>query len=352
MIKKILYGVLVFVVCVLAFAVKTYFYAGEYKTITSRYDGTCRAVTGISGAEDITIHPGSGLAFISSYNRFSYKAGEPTPGAIFTLDFRDPKAVPEDIALPPKLEFHPHGISLYEGENGETYLFAINHNERGNFVEIYQYVDGQLEHQETVTHELMHEPNDLIAVGPREFYLSNHMGSTSSLGQKLERFIPLSRSYVLYYDGNTMRKAAEDIGAANGMAVSPDGTKLYVAATQGKHVLVYDRDPQTAELALRDTIALDGFPDNIEMDRDGNLLVAVLPKALTYLAHRKDPDVMAPTMVVKITFGEGGDYEVSNIYTDDGSNIKAATVAAPFPGGFLLGPSRDDRNHILVCRNE
>jgi arylesterase/paraoxonase len=309
-------------------------------------------VLSIPGAEDITIDPGSGLAFISSYDRMLYKAGLPSPGTIFTLDFNDPHAVPQDITVNPKLEFHPHGISLYQDPNGKTYLFAINHNQKGNFVEIYDYHNGQLKHVETVSHALMHEPNDLVAVGPRQFYISNNHGSTSSLGKNLERFIPLSRSYVLYYDGKDMTIAAKDIGAANGMAISPDGKTIYVAATEGKSIHRYNRDSGTGALNLDDILPVDGFPDNIEMDNEGSLFVAVLPKALTYLAHRKNPDNPAPTVIVKISFNKDDRYTIEEVYADDGTNINAATVAAPFTGGMILGPSRDKRHHILICYNK
>lgn len=350
--KKATVTLIIIVLCILAFGVKTYFYAGEYKTISSHYNGACRAVSGIPGAEDITIDPGSGLAFISSYDRMLYKAGRPSPGSIFTLDFNDPNAVPQDITINPKLEFHPHGISLYNDSNGKTHLFVINHNEKGNFVEIYDYHNGQLKHIETVSHDLMHQPNDLVAVGPRQFYVSNHLGSTSSPGQYLERFIPLHRSYVLYYDGKEMTIAAKDIGAANGMATSPDGETIYVAATQGKSIHRYHRDSATGTLNLDDTLPVDGFPDNIEMDNEGDLLVAVLPKALTYLAHRKNPDKPAPTVIVKISFNENDHHTTEEVYADDGTTINAATVAAPFTGGMVLGPSRDKRHHILICYNK
>lgn len=350
--KKAAVILIIIVLSIVAFGAKTYFYAGEYKTIISHYNGRCRAVAGIPGAEDITIDPASGLAFISSYDRMLYKTGLPSPGAIFTLDYEDPQAVPLDITINPKNEFHPHGINLYQDPNGKTYLFAINHNQKGNFVEIYEYHNGQLKHVDMVSHPQMHEPNDLVAVGPRQFYVSNNHGSASALGKNLERFIPLSRSYVLYYNGKEMAIAARDIGAANGMAISPDGETLYVAATEGKRIHTYHRDSATGALTLTDTLPVDGFPDNIEMDNDGNLFVAVLPKALTYLAHRKNPDNPAPTVIVKISFNKGDRYTIEEVYADDGTNINAATVATPFSGGMILGPSRDKRHHILICYNQ
>ena len=35
--------------------------AGQFKTIDSHFTGTCRSVEGVVGAEDLTIHPKTGI---------------------------------------------------------------------------------------------------------------------------------------------------------------------------------------------------------------------------------------------------------------------------------------------------
>jgi hypothetical protein len=49
---------------------------GEFRTLTPHFDGTCTAVPGVVGAEDITIHPRTGIAYISSYDRRAVMAGK------------------------------------------------------------------------------------------------------------------------------------------------------------------------------------------------------------------------------------------------------------------------------------
>lgn len=333
-------------------ALWVYYSAGEFATISPHYDGTCVAVYGMPGAEDITVHPKTGIAFISSYDRRRYRAGMDVEGAIFAVDTTAKNPVPKKMTGGFKQEFHPHGISLYIDRDGKTLLFAINHRKAGDYVEIFEYVDGALEHRESISDPLMWRANDLQAVGPRSFYVTNDHGSHSSMGRLFEDFIPLRNAYVLYFDGVVMGYAAKGIGQANGINISPDGNTIYVAATTEKAIRVFSREPKSGSLTPSLTIPLGGFPDNIEVDHAGHLYVASMPKGLTYLIHSSNGDKLAPTQILEITHTEEGSNNVDELYVDDGHAISAATVASPFKGGMLLGPSKDKRNQVLVCRDQ
>lgn len=334
-----------------AFIVRTYYFAGEFKSIQPHYNGECIAVHGMPGSEDITIDQRHGLAFISSYNRRLYKAGLEVQGAIFSLDYKGADHAPHALTTGFKSVFHPHGINLYQDPDGQTFIFAINHTKRGNSVEIFEYKGGRLEHLETIKNPLMISPNDILAVGRRKFYISNDHGSTTSPGRIIEDFIPLKRSHLLYYDGETMTIAAGEIGGANGIAMSADGRTLYLSATTEKAIKVFKRDINTGSLTYQLSIPLGSFPDNIEKNEEGILYVACMPKALTYMAHKKS-NKPAPSQIFRVAKKGNNDYSVEEVYYDDGKNINAATVAAPFRDGMLLGASRDMRNHILICRDK
>ena len=133
--------------------------------------------------------------------------------------------------------------------------------------------------------------------------------------------------------------------------MSADGKRLYVAATSEKAIRVFAREPVSGKLDVEFSIPLDGFPDNIEVDKSGILYVASMPKALTYLAHSNDGNRHAATQIVKVSLAGMRDYKINELFADDGGLIDAATVAAPFKGGMLLGPSKDKRNQVLICRD-
>ena len=96
-----------------------------------------------------------------------------------------------------------------------------------------------------------------------------------------------SEGAVLYLDRNDrLRRVAEGIHYSNGVALSPDGGKLYVSEHLSRNVLVYDVAGDGALsnrklfVALDDLVGADAErsweigPDGLAVDRQGNLFVA------------------------------------------------------------------------------
>jgi arylesterase/paraoxonase len=156
----------------------------------------------------------------------------------------------------------------------------------------------------------------------------------------------LARSYVLYYDGNDFKKAAQDIAYANGVNVSHDGQTIYVAACVGLKINVYARDIASGALTLKNEIPLGTGVDNIELDTAGNLWVAAHPQLLTFTRHAKDAGKHSPSEVLKISFDANGDYKIDQIYLNGGEEISGSSVGAVFENKLLIGSVFE--NHFLV----
>mgnify|MGYP000167817978 CR=1 FL=1 len=75
------------------------------------------------------------------------------------------------------VEFHPHGISLLRKDT-TLYVFAVNHNNAGDFVESFMFNNGTLEHLVSYSSPAMCCPNDLIATDIDTFYVTNDHGTT------------------------------------------------------------------------------------------------------------------------------------------------------------------------------
>ena len=337
----------IILVLVVVLALKTYHDAGEFKSIVSRCDCTCRDFGGVPGTEDITIDPRTGLAFISSDDRRAAAEGRAVQGAIYGFDIRAANSRPVRLTGVLPFDFHPHGISLYRG-GGEARLFVVNHRSDGPYIEIFAFRRARLVHLESIRDSSMHSPNDVAAVGMRSFYVTNDHGNTSPAGKMAEEYLQLKRAYVLYYDGSAFRIVARGLGYANGIALSQDGGTVYVASTVGRNVSVYERDVKTGTLSAARVIDTAFGSDNIEIDADGALWVAGHPKMLTFLRHAADAAVSSPSKVICIEIGAGGKAVIREVFMDDGTKISAASVAAPFPGGFLVGAVFDER--FLACR--
>ncbi len=329
------------------FAFDLYRDAGELKAIHPHFSGAIHKITGVVGAEDITVDARTGLAYLSCDDRRAGQRGEAYAGALFVYDFRGGESQPQNAT--PKLgwPFHPHGLSLYVAKDGGARLFVVNHRDaETHTIEIFSVRADTLRHLESIADPLMHSPNDVFAVGPRQFYVTNDHGNTSALGKTLEDYLRLPRSYVLYFDGVRCRKVAEGLRYANGVNGSPDGRKVYVAAVTEGRIRVYDRDVVRGDLTPTGDIQLGTGADNIEVDAGHTLWVGAHPKLLTFVRHARDARQRSPSQIVRITPDPAGGYAVEEVFLDDGSRISAATVAAPFGRRLLVGSVFEP--HILL----
>lgn len=319
--------------------------AGQFKQLEP-VELPCREVGGMPGPEDVTIHRGSGTAFVSSFDRRAALRGEPRRGAVFAYDLNAPGQPPRELTAGFAGELRPHGLSLWSGDAG-TFLHVVNHPPEGHSIEIFEWLEGRLEHRETVRDELLVSPNDVLATGPRTFYASNDHGHTEGLARMLEEYLQREQSNVVRFDGETMRVAASGIGYANGIAMSPDGQEVYVAGTTRGRLHVFARDAATGALDPVDVLELGTGLDNIEVDRHGMLWVAAHPKLLSFVAHSRDPAEHSPSEVLWVHPDQALDPPVRTVYRSLGEEVSGASVGAPWGSRLLVGSVFEP--HLLDC---
>ena len=140
-----------------------------------------------------------------------------------------------------------------------------------------------------------------------------------------------------------MRIAADELKSAVGLGLSPDGLRIAVAETLGKRVTLFARDPASGTLTLESRVELDGAPDNINVDTDGTLWIAMHARLLDLIRHFGDPDHPAPTTVLRYTNGV-----TELVYAEDGSALSAGSVGAAFGGRLLMGSITEPE--LRICR--
>ena len=324
---------------VVGFVARLLWLGGAFTRIVPHFAGTCRLIDGPVGAEDITINQRTGRAYISASDRRGLAAHRPVPGAIWAYDLTDFAAQPVNLTPDAGIEFQPHGISLWLEQDGSETLFIIGHPAPGtgwppNVVEIDDVRDGRLLHRATLTDPRLVAPNDLVAVGIDRFYLTNTHAHPPGVRQTLETYLQLRGGNVLAYGPGGFRVAVDRLIFPNGINVSPDGRTVYVATVTAFSVLVFDRDPRTDALSLRDEIPLGSGGDNIEVDPQGNLWIGSHPKLLTMAKHAADPSVPAPAQVLRIA---AGTKKVDEVYLSAGQPLAAASVGARYGNRLLIG---------------
>lgn len=324
--------------------------AGEFKQIEPHYAGTCNKVEGVVGAEDITIHPQTGMAYISSDDRRASLRGEPVPGAIYAYDLTQPDAVPVNLTPGADDTFHPHGISLYVQEEGADSLFVIDHaGDDEHSVEVFDTQAGTLTHRQSITDPLLKSPNDLVAIDEQRFYATNDHGGESDFTRSLEDYLQLPWANVVYYDGERLVEAASGIRIANGITLSEDGGRLYVAGTTDDGVHVYSRDQATGALNYEQFIELGTGVDNLELAQ-GHLWIGAHPQLLHFVSHVEDPQNRSPSQVIRVSPDGQGGYKSAEVYLNDGAELSGSSVAAVWRGRMLIGSVFEP--YFLDCQLE
>jgi gluconolactonase len=151
-------------------------------------------------------------------------------------------------------------------------------------------------------------PNDLVFDGHGGFYFTDH-------GIREHRTADRTGVFYAQADGSSVREVIPPLDAPNGVGLSPDGSRLYVAETYTACIWYWDIAgpgdvtvpqgllPHGGELLTR----LPGFQflDSLAVDGEGNVCVATLGSGGITTVSPEDGSV--------VEFVEGGDLFVTNI---------------------------------------
>ncbi len=345
-------GIVVFVVIV-ALIIRSLSAFGVFTDVTPGFAGTCTAVPGVTGPEDVAIDEKSGLAFVSAMDRRAQKAGTPAPqDGLYVMALA---GMPHLTKLAgTSADFHPHGIALVRAPDGTLTLMAIDHHRDGtSSIDIFAVKTGPggaaaLAEIGNIESGLLTSPNAIVALDAGRFYVVNDHGSTTAFGQMLEDDLVLARANVLYFDGTVFRVVANNLNFPAGIALSPDSRHLYVSESYNRRITTYERQPLSGSLDAVNTFAIPSNLDNLRFDGAGNLWVGSHPKAFAMAAWRSDPSQTAPSQIFKVALSAGVPQSAAPIYTNLGDQIGGSSVAAVAGHRMLIGSLLD--NHILDCR--
>lgn len=336
---------IIFLLLVLLVA-RTLIVGGVFTKLDEKLTAECERIPVKPGAEDITLDREHGFGFVSAEERRSkYEGKTPERGGLFVFDLENPAGTMRETALDAPADLQPHGIGLYKGHDGDR-LFVVSHPVTGGHtVEIFDIaVNGDLVHAETVSDPLMHSPNDVVPVGPRQFYVTNDSPPYEGLKAELEKNLLVPNTDALYFDGGKMVRVVDNLNSANGINISADGAAVYISEVVGKRISVFDRNRDTGELTLSKQLKVNTLPDNIELGPNGMLYTGGHTKIFDYLAHAKDPDKIAVSHVVRIDPKTG---QTEDILINLDGTFNAATVGAVTEDRLFVGSVFE--TDILSC---
>lgn len=312
----------------------------------------CRRIDIAPGAEDVQIDPETNIAFITAMERRDWYndgvASSSEANGVYALDLSS--ASLEDIPLPVKVSgdapanFNPHGLYLWSNDT-EKRLFVVNHPTTGEeIIEIFSVgADNQLTHLESVSFDAMHSPNDVVAVGPRQFYATNDKGYEGGIMEMLEAYLALPFSSAVYYDGKNGSIAAKGLTYANGINISPDGQTIYIAEFLKRRITSFSRE-DGGKLKKITSMNVPTGPDNIDVGTDGTLWTAGHSKVFDFLAHAEDPNEIAPSHGARLNPATG---KSETVFVSTKGEINGSSVAAVGAGKLVIGPVFE--GHVMVC---
>jgi arylesterase/paraoxonase len=212
---------------------------------------------------------------------------------------------------------------------------------------VFKLQDTVLTFERTIRNPALVSPNDVVMLAKNRFYFTNDHKYVDGVGRLLEDYGGLGVSNVMYFDGKKFKEVAKGIGYANGINYDKERKLLFVASPRNFEVKVYSTNEDGSLNFIEDIYCYTGV-DNIEFDSEGNLWIGAHPNLLAFSSYAGGNNEVSPSEIIKIEYRGLNDYTIEKVYVNDGEEMSASTVAAPYKDIILTGNVMD--THFLVLK--
>ncbi|CAD0085331.1 unnamed protein product [Aureobasidium mustum] len=243
--------------------------------------------------------------------------------------------------------FVTHGIDVIADPQAKdaVYIFAVNHYPNPEFVssrrehiiksnsrvELFRHVIGSstLKHIRTISHKLIETPNDIYAVSPSEFYVTNDHRHREGLMRELEAVAPFAWSNTIHVSITDLSAISETAGLEasialtgtknnNGLGHVHDFNEVTVVSAERGILYRCFADPQNKTLRIEETVHL----DTRGIDLAGNTRnPSAKDPTFVWLVQRKQS-----SNIEKDATAEGA-WEKKLVFADDGAKLRTASAA-------------------------
>ncbi|KAJ2358751.1 hypothetical protein IWW50_000538 [Coemansia erecta] len=330
---------------------------GFGRTYTNVNTTTCRQIGHgvLHGCEDIVVDPHTGLAYLAC-GSLNARQRWLTPGDAYDVSYEseadrvyvmreddsyseirlletDANGVLAEFSQSLRL----HGFDVHwdpVDPQRMTFMF-VNHQPGRPSVSIFKYTRDadHMVHVETVATELLHSPNNIVAMSSRAFYATNDIKYDRSIMRTISSNMRMPHGHIVYRnETGSFSIAAANIRYPNGIAKYQD--QIYVASCSDPSVQIYRANADhTLEFQNR-TYFPDSIPDNLFVDpQNGQIYATTFTKvSQTHkLFHNPSPETSrtAGTRVVRLTQrSEDQLFDIESLMVDSGELMPTATIAA------------------------
>lgn len=218
-------------------------------------------------------------------------------------------------------------------------------------VEVFHHKlgSGTIQHVRSVAHPLIKTPNDLYAVSPKEFYITNDHHYYEGHLRLIEDLSPGAKwSNVIHAtvsgeDSVEAEVAVEKLHNPNGFAHGRTKDEMLIGSASGGNFWIANRQTKPGAIVLKEKIDLDSTIDNPSWFSDSyadettgdasGFVVAGLSRGIDLGKTGADPQGREGVMVWFVTpsKNESGKWEKKLLWQDDGGKIRNAAT------GVLVG---------------
>ena len=282
------------------------------------------------GIEDLALSSG-GQLLLSAYDR---SAGDDFVGGIYSVSLfgltggGQVRATLLSNGEEQRVAFRPHGISLSRG--GDR-LAVINRFAPGEArIEVGDLTPDGWIVDRRISGERLCRANDLFLIGGRRDEMNITLDREDCTASMRDLKPGSTTGKLGFFDGTHFEISRVRLSFPNGVA-GP-----YIAETREDRILRPGAAP----------IALPGAPDNMNLDDEDRLIVAVHPKLSQLFLYREGLVDIAPTRLLRVDTTTGG---IDVLFDDPSGQVFSAATSAVFRDGILVAGSVQDHG-LLVCR--
>lgn len=333
---------------ILAYVGYVFVSTGYFRTIENSFDGAVAKKITIAGAEDVMVIPENGYVLVSASPRRKSLEEQQKIGGLYLMDLNSKDYQVKKLTTNFNEPFAPHGISMFKTDSTYT-VMAVNHTTEKHSFEVFKLQDTLLTFERTITNPALVSPNDVVMLDEHRFYFTNDHKYVDGIGKLLEDYAGLALSNVMYFDGENYKEVASGIGYANGINYDKERKLLFVAAPRNFEVKVYAANEDGSLNFIEDIDCGTGV-DNIEFDAEGSLWIGSHPNLMAFSAYAAGGKEISPSEIIKIQYRGTGDYTIEGIYLNDGKEMSASTVAAPYKDLIVTGNVMDS-NFLVLKQN-
>lgn len=204
-------------------------------------------------------------------------------------------------------------------------------------------------------HPLIRLPNDILSLGPGEFYVTNDHKHREGLKRTLEILWTGSMSYIT----ETIHVLADieskdgDVGVSaevaidgmhnnNGLGHGATLNEAIICDASGGvlHLAKIPASRSTSRLEVIESVELDSTIDNPSYFRDpyptqscntSGYILAGLLRGIDYDPNFRNESLVDPSVVWHVSKGESGKWRKRAIFQDDGHTLSSASTAILLP---------------------